>query len=187
MNYDSVDGPAAALMAVGKPPFSENVQDLALAYNLLQQQQPHLLGVGYAANYVSENGSDQDMSLGLGFSGEDYQIQERLGQADWVYVVPEEGTVLWTECWGAPAGKPINEATKAFLNFLNRPDIAAKNAELIWFATTSPEAMSLASEEYQEDKNLFPDESILAKSTTYARMSPLALQQRMRMMYKLGK
>ena len=69
--------------------------------------------------------------------------------------LPQEGTLIWYECFASVSQKPLSVASVAFLNFINRADVAAKNAEDVWYATANKAAMDLMSEEYLEDHELF--------------------------------
>lgn len=50
------------------------------------------------------------------------------------YVLPKEGALLWVDMLGIPADASHPDEALAFINFLMRPDIAARNTNEIWFA-----------------------------------------------------
>jgi spermidine/putrescine-binding protein len=181
MYMDSIDSIAAALMATGASPFSDDTDELRKAFDLLKQQSSALLSRDYHYSYANAHGSSSRMSMSLGYSGEERVLEETSGQNDWEYLVPEEGTLLWVECFAVPDGRTIKEATLLFLDFINRPDVAAINAETLWFSTTNQAAIPFTSQEYQEDSTLFPDKDILARSMTYKRVSADSLRLRERM------
>ncbi|MGF1709686.1 spermidine/putrescine ABC transporter substrate-binding protein [Vibrio kagoshimensis] len=164
---DLVDGVASALLASNLPPFSSSKNDLKTAYKLLQQQKPHVLSYEFGESYGLIYGSASQMSMTLAFTGEHYYIGEYTEQNDWQYVVPEEGTLIWTECFAVPKSDNINTAAIKFLKYLNQPDIAARNAESIWFATPNTAALPLTNQEYRQDINIFPSAEILSRSVPY--------------------
>ncbi|NOH95523.1 spermidine/putrescine ABC transporter substrate-binding protein [Vibrio sp. 99-70-13A1] len=164
---DLVDAVASALLASNLPPFSSNENDLKTAYTLLQQQKPHVLSYEFGESYGLIYGSASQMSMTLAFTGEHYYIAEYTEQDDWQYVVPDEGSLIWTECFAVPKSEKINSAALEFLRYLNKPEIAARNAESIWFATPNQAALPLTTEEYQQDQSIFPSADVLSRSIPY--------------------
>lgn len=182
MYFDQIDAPGTALLAVGSDPFTDDPEELKKAYRLLKEQSPHLLAREFGLSYALNNGQNHQMSLTLGYAGEDSALREELDQDDWVYVVPDEGSLLWVECLAIPSNRTVNQATKDFIAYMNRADIAAINAEETWFSTPNHMAKALTSEDYQQDKGLFPPPEVLQKSHLYQRLEPQALRLRHRML-----
>lgn len=166
------DLPAAALLSLGADPTSSDQADLRNAYQVLEQQAPHVLTYEYGLSYAIKHKTHSQMAMTMVYSADVEEIISNTEQTDWVYVVPDEGTMLWIDCWSAPAGKPFSGAARIFLNYINRPDIAALNAEQAWFSTPIPEARNLASKTYRNDHELFPPPAIEARSHSYRPRSP---------------
>ncbi|MBW8191902.1 spermidine/putrescine ABC transporter substrate-binding protein [Neiella marina] len=185
MYDDAVDAPVAALLVDGADPFTSDIQALKLAYTHLKAQRPHVMTYQYGDAYAEEHGSASTMTMTMGYSGDEYSISENTEQDDWVYVVPQEGTVLWVECWAFPIDNPINQATLDFVKFLSQPEIAAQNAESVWMASPIPSAVELTSEEYQSDDALFPSEQILERSHLYKVIDAEGQLTRFKMMTSL--
>jgi spermidine/putrescine-binding protein len=74
-----------------------------------------------------------------------------------------------------------------FLEFFQTPEIAALNAEDVWFATPNQKAIPFTSEEYQLDEELYPKQEIIDKSPVYQAISSEALTLRTRMLNALGR
>jgi spermidine/putrescine-binding protein len=74
-----------------------------------------------------------------------------------------------------------------FLDFISRPDIAAKNAEEIWFSTANQAALELVSDDYLQDEELFPDAETLSRSTVYKPIGTSGLRLRNRIISVLDK
>ncbi|MBY6196493.1 spermidine/putrescine ABC transporter substrate-binding protein [Vibrio hangzhouensis] len=167
MYINIVDGTASALLAAEQAPFTSDVEALKQAYAYYQLQAPYVLSYEYGDSYAYRYGQGSEMTMALGYSGDEYSIAESTGQKDWVYVVPKEGTVIWTECLAFPAASEIKPETLDFVRFLSRPDIAIQNAESVWMATPVIKALDLATEEYRTDPGLFPSQDVLEKSHYY--------------------
>jgi spermidine/putrescine-binding protein len=183
---DDIDTVAVALLALGYDPMEESEQALKEAYQLLLQIKKHLLNFRTANSYAIEKGPASELDMAVVYSGEIYSIAQAVSQNDWAYTVPEEGTLIWYECFASLAQKPLSDAAIAFLNFINRPDVAARNAEEIWFATTNKAALELVSDDYLQDRELFPDNETLSRSFIYKPMGTSALRLRNRIISVLG-
>ncbi len=84
--------------------------------------------------------------------------------------VPIEGSNMWTDSAVIPKTSKNKANAEAFINFLCRPDIAAKNWNYIWYSTPNKGAIELIEDpdgeyayEYSENHTLSPSEEILAK------------------------
>ena len=73
-----------------------------------------------------------------------------------VYVIPEEGPILWGDNFVIPANSPNKETAELFLNFLLRPDIAAEIVNENYFATANEASFELINPEIYNDPLVFP-------------------------------
>jgi putrescine transport system substrate-binding protein len=83
--------------------------------------------------------------------------------ADFRYVVPREGSVAWFDSLAVPADAPHPENAHAFIEFMLRPDIAARNANFIGSATMNAAAVPLVDASLREDPGVYPDAELRAK------------------------
>ncbi|MEP5765363.1 MAG: spermidine/putrescine ABC transporter substrate-binding protein [Halieaceae bacterium] len=183
MFMDNIDTSAAALLAGGAPPYSEDVAELRQAYGLMRQQQRHLLARNYGLSYASEHGLASQMSLTFGYSSDELELRELTGQEDWTFLIPEEGTLLWADCLAVPSGSPASAATRDFLAFISRPAVAARNAEAIGYATANRSALPLIDESTRGDEQVFLSESILREVPVVPRLTVPAVRLRNRMVH----
>ena len=102
-----------------------------------------------------------------------------------VFVIPQEGSMLWVDCLGLPSKRPLKAATIAFLDFINRPDIAAMNAQQAWISTPNSTAFQQLPMSTQQDPELYPSAAILSKSDPFKALSQSAYTLRLRMMNQL--
>lgn len=162
---EDVDTLAITLMALGYHPLSENKAELREAYHLLDDTLGSLLAFRNSSGYAIEKKHNAQMDVGVFYSGETELITKATGFDDWRYVIPKDGTLIWYECLVSHHNRPMNTATMDFLKFLNRPGIAAKNAQDMWFATLNKGALKLVESEYLNDDELFP--KILSKRNAF--------------------
>ncbi len=178
---DNVDTVATALLSLGFDPMTNNTDELKQAYSLLLEIKKHVFKFRHALSYAVEMKEKSIITAAAIYNDDLAHIIALTGQNDWKYVVPDEGTIIWNECFAAPSHKPIRKATLAFLNFINRPDIAAKNAEEIWMATSNESALKYTSSEYLNDTSLFPT-NIVSKEYNYSALSLESRKMRVRIM-----
>ena len=77
-------------------------------------------------------------------------------EADFRYVVPKEGSVAWFDSLAIPADAPHPEAAHAFIEFMLRPDIAARNASFIGSASMNAAATPLVAAALRDDPGIYP-------------------------------
>lgn len=75
------------------------------------------------------------------------------------YVVPREGAPLWFDVLALPGGSARSDLAVSFIDFLARPDIAARNAEMVLAASGTRAASALMRPELRAQAGLFPDEA----------------------------
>jgi len=76
--------------------------------------------------------------------------------ADFRYFVPKEGSVAWFDSLAIPADAPHPEAAHAFIEFMLRPDIAARNASYIGSASMNAAATPLVDASLRDDPGVYP-------------------------------
>jgi spermidine/putrescine transport system substrate-binding protein len=55
-------------------------------------------------------------------------------------VLPEEGTMLWVDAMCVPATSKHADLAHAFIDFLHEPEVAARNAAFVRYATPNRES-----------------------------------------------
>ncbi|CAK1698612.1 ABC transporter substrate-binding protein [Vibrio crassostreae] len=185
MYYEPTDLVSTALLANQFDPFTNNEQELRVAYKALQTQKPHLESSEYVIDYIHQPERLANIDLAYGYSGDSYALNDADPDASWAYIVPEEGTTLWLECIAAINNGELSPQATTILSFLSQPDIAAQNAMDSWFATPSSKAKALTSQEYQNDPELFPSQEVLERSYLYQQLEPNSIQIRNRIVDSL--
>jgi len=83
--------------------------------------------------------------------------------ADFRYVVPKEGSVAWFDSLAIPADAPHPEAAHALIEFMLRPDIAARNASYIGSASMNAAATPLVDASLRDDPGVYPGPGLRAR------------------------
>ena len=137
--------------------FSMNTVDpteLETAKNALIEQKP--LVQAYVIDQVRDKMIGGEAAIGVIYSGEAIYTQRE--NPDLEYVIPEEGTNVWIDCWCILKDAPNKENAEKFIDFMCRGDIAEKNFEYITYSTPNDAARELIEdEEIQNSTIAFPD------------------------------
>lgn len=139
------------------------------AKDLLLEQKP--LVQAYVVDQVRDKMLNAEAAVGVIYSGELLYLQEEvenLGlEYELKYVIPEEGSNVWLDSWVIPYNARNKENAEKWIDFLCRPDIALKNFEYITYATPNRGAFEMLDEETQNNKSVFPDNSILERCEVF--------------------
>lgn len=88
--------------------------------------------------------------------------------------LPAEGGLLWVDYWTIAAGSADKALAAAFVDFLNRPDIAARNAAGLSYLSPLSAARALAGEGAMTGPTLNPGADELERTDTLRTLPPRA-------------
>lgn len=157
--YDSQrDSIMVALKKLGYSMNTRNESELEEAKNLLIEQSPLVLG------YVGDEGKSKminnEAALMLAWAGD--AVAMMLENPDLEYVIPKEGSNYFVDAICITKDSPNVEAAYQYIDFLCRPDIAARNAEYIGYSTPIPAARELLPEEIKNSEVAYPDKAVIS-------------------------
>ena len=150
-----------SMNTVSDAELDEALQDLIKQMPLVQ---------AYVVDQVRDKMIGEEAAVGVIYSGEILYVQGELEGTDVEidYAIPEEGTNVWFDGWVIPWNAKHKENAEKWMNFLCRPDIAAKNFEYITYPTPNVGALALLDKSYTENKAVFPDmKEVLKKGEVY--------------------
>ena len=103
------------------------------------------------------------------------------------YVVPDEGSPLWIDYIAISAGSSRQALAARFIDFLNQPKIAARNAEFLRYATPNTAAKALLPADHRNDPLIYPADSWIERSEVQRQLSPRVRKELNAMMGRLIK
>lgn len=106
-----------------------------------------------------------DAAMAVLYSGDATVAMETNEDLD--YVVPEEGSNIWFDCWMIPKSAKHKKEAEMFIDFMNRPDVATLNFEYIYYGTPNTAVEESLDEETKEDPTIFPEEKTMEKCEVY--------------------
>jgi putrescine transport system substrate-binding protein len=155
----------AALNYLGLDPNSTKQADLEKAADLVSKIRPFVRKF-HSSEYLSALATGE-ICLVVGWSGDIMQARSRAAEAKngiaIGYAIPKEGAQMFFDNLAIPAdAKNVNEAYE-LINFLYRPDIAARNSNFLSYANGNLASQNLLDPKIRDDKNIHPDEAMQAK------------------------
>jgi putrescine transport system substrate-binding protein len=155
----------AMLAFLGKDPNSQDPADLKLAEDRLLQIRPYIRMI-HSSNYIDAL-ANGEICVAVGWSGDVLQARDRAdeaGQGNVIkYSVPKEGTIIWFDMYAVPADAPHPDNAHAFINFMMKPDVAAKNSNFINYANGNSASWPMIDEKVRNDPGVFPSAEVKAK------------------------
>ena len=155
----------AALGYLGLDPNSTKQADLEKAADLVIQIRPFVRKF-HSSEYLSALATGE-ICLVVGWSGDIMQARSRTAEArnDVAigYAIPKEGAQMFFDNLAIPAdARNVTEAYE-LINYLYRPEVAAKNSNFLSYANGNLASQKLVDPGILKDRNIFPDEAMLAK------------------------
>lgn len=149
-------------------PNSKKPEELRKASELLQKMRPNVKKF-HSSEYINALASG-DICLAVGWAGDSLQARNRAREAkngvEINYVIPKEGTLISLDSFVIPKDAAHVAEAHAFIDFMLRPEIAARNTNLTNFANGVLAAKALVDKEVAENKSVYPDEETMKKLFT---------------------
>ncbi|MCX7321926.1 MAG: polyamine ABC transporter substrate-binding protein [Hyphomicrobiales bacterium] len=155
----------AALNYLGLDPNSAKQTDLDKAADLVARIRPNVRKF-HSSEYLNALATGE-ICLVVGWSGDIIQARARADEAkngvEIGYAIPQEGAQMFFDNFAIPAdAKNVAEAYE-LIDYLYRPDVAAKNANFLGYANGNLASQKLIDAKIINDKTIYPDEAMLAK------------------------
>lgn len=159
---EAVDVIPLVLLYLGLDPNSQDPKDLARAADLLGRLQPYVTRFGiYQSSYDLGAG---DLCVVLGWSTEVLKaIQIAADMHNGVeigFIVPKEGTSMWVDVFAIPKSAPHPENAHKFIDFIMRPEIAARASNEIASATANRSAIRLVDAKLRKDSAIYVPDNV---------------------------
>jgi len=92
------------------------------------------------------------------------------------YILPEEGSILWSEELVIPANSPHKDAAEQFINFLLSAEISAQIPELMGYAVPNEAAKAIIPADILQNPIIFPSAEALKNAELLMPHSPAGKQ-----------
>jgi putrescine transport system substrate-binding protein len=155
----------AALSYLKLDPNSTKPADLEKAADLVVKIRPFVRKF-HSSEYLSALATGE-ICFVVGWSGDIMQARSRAEEVksdvEIGYAIPKEGAQMFFDNFAIPAdARNVAEAYE-LINYLYRPDVAAKNSDFLSYANGNLASQKLVDPKILNDKNIYPDEVTLKK------------------------
>jgi putrescine transport system substrate-binding protein len=158
----------AALHYLHLDPNSSDSSDLQRAADLLIKIRPYVRKF-HSSEYLNALATGE-ICFVVGFSGDIKQAQKRAAEAKGgvavSYAIPKEGAQLWFDNLAIPKDAPDIAEAHALINYLLKPEVAAKNSNFIAYANGNLASQKFIDKAILDDRTIYPDAATLAKLYT---------------------
>jgi putrescine transport system substrate-binding protein len=155
----------AALGYLGLDPNSTRQADLEKAADLVGKIRPSIRKF-HSSEYLSALATGE-ICLVVGWSGDIMQARSRAAEAkngvEIGYAIPKEGAQMFFDNLAIPADAQHVAEAYELINYLYRPEVAAKNSDFLSYANGNLASQKLIDPKILDDKNIYPDEATLKK------------------------
>ena len=166
---DSVrDAFMIGLKKLGYSANSTSEEEIKAAADELINQKP--LVYKYANDSARDLLANGSAAVGVVWNGE-YIYTKDLNE-DVEFVIPEEGSEFFIDSWVIPKEAVNKDKAEAWINFLCKAEVAAKNFDYLYYTTPNEAALDLIDEEYLEEKAVFPDEATVEACESLVTLDP---------------
>lgn len=159
---------AIAMKKLGMDPDSDSRDDIAKATQLLSGLRKHARKF-HSSEYINAL-ANGDICLAVAWAGDAYQARNRAREAKnnvgIDYLIPREGTLMSMDNIAILKDARNVEAAYKFIDFLLRPDIAARNTALTNFANGSEASIIHVPGEIRQNPSIYPDTAMMKRLFT---------------------
>lgn len=146
-----------ALQSLGYSLNSKNEDELKAAEQKLKELKPNVRAV--LNEEIKTMMKLEEAPIGMGYSGDAAAVAEENPNVQ--YILPKDGSAVWTDNF-AIAHTAVNiDGAYAFINFMLRPENAARNAAYVGYSTPNEKAKELMDPEVTSDETYYPSEEII--------------------------
>ncbi len=152
------------LVYLGKDPNNESAENLKLVENTLMKIRPYIRLID-SSKYI-EDLANGEICLALGWNGDVGQSASRAKEAgkgiNIKYNIPKEGAIMFFDMLAIPADAAHPKNAHLFINYLLRPEVAAKNSTAVHYAVSNAAAYPLVDPVTYNDRGVYPAEETKA-------------------------
>ncbi|MDD9173843.1 extracellular solute-binding protein [Aliivibrio finisterrensis] len=146
-----------ALTKLGYSANTTNPDEIKAAYEELKKLLPNILV--FNSDFPANPYLAGETSVGMLWNGSAYMAREEGANIQIVW--PDKGAIFWMDSLAIPAGAKNVDAAHEMMDFLLRPENAAKIALEIGYPTPVKSAYPLLPKEFANDPNIFPPQEVM--------------------------
>jgi len=177
---DMLDSPEdiipAALSYLGLNPNAKDAKDLERAAELVAKVRPSVRKF-HSSEYLNALASGE-ICLVVGWSGDIKQAQKRAAEAkngvEIRYTIPDGRAQMWFDNLAIPKDANNVDQAHAFINYLQRPRVAARNTNFISYPNGNLASQQYVNKAILDDPTIYPTPQTMAQLFTITAFDPRA-------------
>lgn len=158
----------AAMNWLGLPGGSTREADLRRAADALMKIRT-IVQKFHSSEYINAL-ANGDICMVVGYSGDILQARKRAEEAkngvEISYIIPKEGAQMWFDSMAIPADSKNKAEAHAFIDYMLRADVAARNTNFVSYATGTLPGKAGVKPEIAKDPGVYPDDATFARLFT---------------------
>ena len=156
---DSREVFSLALMSLNYSPNDTNPAHIQAAYQKLLTLIPNIKL--FSTDGIQAIIIDEDAIAGSAWNGDAFKAHAENKNINFVY--PEDGFVIWIDCLAMPVNPPHPDEAYQFINFILKPETAAKIALIEGHAITNLQGKKLLPAMIRDNVTVYPTEDIMKR------------------------
>jgi len=154
----------SAVIYLGRDPNRRDPRDVLAASEVLRKIRPYVSRIDPDPIPALAGG---EVCLSLSWSGDAEGARNRAKEASSgariAYLIPREGALMTVDMMAIPADAPHPRNAEIWMNYLMRPDVAAKITNYIRYPNGNLASLPLVEADIKDDPSVFPDEATRAR------------------------
>ena len=164
----------AALFYLGLDPKSSDPKELEQAADLVTKVRSSVRKF-HSSEYLNALASGE-ICFVVGWSGDIVQARKRAAEArngiEIGYAIPREGAQMFFDNLAIPKDARNVAEAHAFIDYLQKPEVAAKNSNLIAYANGNLASQRFIDKAIIDDRTIYPDEATMSRLYTITSHDP---------------
>lgn len=149
-------GMGIALIILGYSPNTTDGQQIEEAVAWYKEHN------SYIGNYTGDNGQDLlvegEYDIVLEWSGDIFQVMAEHDNIG--YLIPNEGSIVWTDNICIPTNADNPELAHQFINYLLEPEVGAQLSEYVQYGSPNKESVALLPAAERDNMAIYPSEEV---------------------------
>jgi spermidine/putrescine transport system substrate-binding protein len=173
-----------ALKALGHSANSTEPEAILAAEQLLRRQAPFVREIGYPSLDADSHLVTGEIWMAMMYNGDALALAEH--DPDIRFVVPREGGEIWIDYLAVLDSSSRKALAADFIDFVNEPHRAARNALYVNYATPNRSAEMLLPSDFRNNPLVYPRPEVLRRCDFYVDLPPEAVRLRNRVYSQLA-
>ena len=144
------------LLHLGYSPNTSSPAEIAQARDFLIERADQILA--YAPDTGQDLLAEGEVDLAFEYSGDVLQVMAE--NPDLRYVIPREGSFIWTDNMCILATAPHKEMAEKFINYVLQPEVGAAISNYTHFSSPNRAALPLVNEADRQNSALYPSDEL---------------------------